>query len=302
MSVDTEKKRFTRLPEWLKTSKGKLAATKKLAKTLEAEVPNSICQEARCPNRSECFDKGVLTFMILGITCTRNCAFCSVTHGTPLPPNKNELDGILNAIEKLKLRFVVLTSPNRDDLPDGGAAHYQYIVRGIKAQFPDVKVEVLIPDFQGDTTALATVIEAQPDVINHNMETVPARYSVARKGSVYHRSLDVLAVVKQLDRSRLTKSGLMVGLGETTAQLHAAFADIKNVDVDILTVGQYLQPTQANLPVEKYYTPAEFVALEQHATSLGFPFVFAGPMVRSSYLADVIFDKTTHHELRAKLK
>ena len=148
---------------------------------LEAEVPNSICQEARCPNRYECFQKGVLTFMILGITCTRNCAFCSVTHGIPKPPNKLELDSICNAIKKLNLRFVVLTSPNRDDLDDGGASHYAYIVSGIKKKFPDVKVEVLIPDFQGDREAIKCVIASKPDVINHNVETVPSLYSLLER-------------------------------------------------------------------------------------------------------------------------
>ena len=201
-------KKQQRLPDWFKTSKGKLTATRKLASILEKEVPNTICQEARCPNRSECFDKGVLTFMILGITCTRNCAFCSVTHGIPKPPNENELHSILSAIEKLNLKFVVLTSPNRDDLEDGGAGHYAYIVKGIKEKFPTVKVEVLIPDFQGDVTALQTVIDANPDVINHNMETVPSLYSIARKGSIFKRSLEVLTTVKKLAPSILTKSNI----------------------------------------------------------------------------------------------
>ncbi len=281
-----------RLPKWLKKSKGKLAATKSLSKVLETEVPNSICQEARCPNRFECFKKGVLTFMILGITCTRNCAFCSVTHGTPLPPNKNELGPILHSIKTLSLKFVVLTSPNRDDLADGGASHYAYIVSEIKKAYPHVKVEVLIPDFKGDITALETVIRSRPDVINHNVETVPSLYSVARKGSIYKRSLDVLKDIKQLDKSMLTKSGLMVGLGETETELNETFADIREQGVDILTLGQYLKPTKDNLDVERYYSPDEFDMLKANAEALGFPFVFSGPWVRSSYLADIVFEKT----------
>ena len=280
-----------RLPEWFKTSKGKLAATKALSTILEEEVPNSICQEARCPNRFECFKKGVLTFMILGITCTRNCAFCSVTHGTPLPPNKNELDSILNAIEKLSLRFVVLTSPNRDDLADGGSGHYAFIVSEIKKHYPEVKVEVLIPDFQADKKAIETVINAAPDVLNHNVETVPALYSIARKGSVFKRSLDVLSMAKSINPKLLTKSGLMVGLGESKDELLETFEHIRNSNVDILTLGQYLKPSKDNLDVKKYYTPQEFDELRVQAEQLGFPFVFSGPHIRSSYLADHVFDE-----------
>ncbi|MBI59910.1 lipoyl synthase [bacterium] len=281
-----------RLPEWFKASKGKLAATKQLSSILEAEVPNSICQEARCPNRYECFNKGVLTFMILGITCTRNCAFCSVTHGNPLPPNKNELTSILNAIKKLSLRFVVLTSPNRDDLIDGGASHYAFIVEEIKKVYPHVKVEVLIPDFQGDINALETVIQANPDVLNHNVETVPSLYSVARKGSLYDRSLTVLKNSKKINANILTKSGLMVGLGETKEELQETFKHIRSSNVDILTLGQYLKPSKDNLDVAKYYTPDEFEQLKLQAEKIGFPFVFSGPHVRSSYLADHVFDNT----------
>ncbi|MBA94503.1 MAG: lipoyl synthase [Rickettsiales bacterium] len=287
-----------RLPEWFKSSKGKLAATKKLSTILEEEVPNSICQEARCPNRYECFNKGVLTFMILGITCTRNCAFCSVTHGTPLPPNKNELVSILNAIKKLSLRFVVLTSPNRDDLADGGASHYAFIVSEIKKAYPAVKVEVLIPDFKGDKNALETVIKARPDVVNHNIETVPSLYSIARRGSLFERSLSVLKMAKEIDSKLLTKSGLMVGLGEAFDELQDTFKRIQENHVDILTLGQYLKPSKDNLDVAKYYTPEEFDSLRIQAEMIGFPFVFSGPHIRSSYLADHVFDKTVKEDIR----
>ena len=279
-----------RLPQWFKSSKGKLKATRTLSSILEAEVPNSICQEARCPNRSECFEKGILTFMVLGITCTRNCAFCSVTHGVPKPPNKNEVFSILSAIKRLNLRFVVLTSPNRDDLEDGGASHYAYLVSEIKKHHPEVKVEVLIPDFQGSATALDIVIAAKPDVINHNMETVPELYSVARRGSLYKRSLEVLDMTKNKAPHILTKSGVMVGLGETTTQLLATFQDIAKSQVDILTVGQYLKPDRNNLDVAKYYTPEEFESLKQSALTMGFKYVFSGPLVRSSYLAEHVFE------------
>ena len=279
-----------RLPEWFKSSKGKLKATKQLSKILETEVPNSICQEARCPNRSECFSKGVLTFMILGITCTRNCAFCSVTHGIPKPPNENEVHSILSAIEKLNLKFVVLTSPNRDDLVDGGAGHYAFIVKEIKKKYPHVKVEVLIPDFQGEIEPLKIVIESKPDVINHNMETVSELYYIARRGSVYKRSLDVLKTVKELAPNILTKSGLMVGLGENEEQLEQAFEDISTSNVDILTLGQYLKPDKDNLDVARYYSPKEFDQLKQNALAYGYKYVFSGPLVRSSYLAEHIFE------------
>ncbi len=281
-----------RLPEWFRSSKGKLEATRQLSKMLEAEVPNSICQEARCPNRSECFAKGVLTFMILGTTCTRNCGFCSVAHGKPLPPDPYEADRIIRSIDKLKLKFVVLTSPNRDDLPDGGSAHYAYVVSSIKTAFPDVKVEVLIPDFQGDENDLRTVIAAHPDVINHNLETVPSQYRRVRRGSLYQRSLDVLANIKKNNPKILSKTGVMVGLGETKEELGQVFSDIQKQGVDIVTLGQYLKPDKDNLNVEKYYHPDEFNELKHAALAAGIRYVFAGPHVRSSFLAEHVF-----HEL-----
>ncbi len=280
-----------RLPDWFRVSKGKLNATKSLSKQLMAEVPNSICEEAKCPNRFECFKKGVLTFMILGTTCTRNCAFCSVAHGKPLPPNPGEIKHIFNAIEKLNLKFVVLTSPNRDDLPDGGASHYAYIIKEIKNKYPHIKVEVLIPDFQGDLTAVKTVVDAKPDVLNHNMETVPSLYTIAKRGSLFKRSLSVLAAVKAMNPSLLTKSGLMVGLSETMDELYSTIEAIRSAHVDILTMGQYLQPTKDNLPIARYYSLSEFDRLKDFAKQQGFPFVFSGPLVRSSYLAEHVFEE-----------
>jgi len=279
-----------RLPEWFRHSGGKLKATRQLSQLLQAEVPNSICQEARCPNRSECFSKGVLTFMILGTVCTRNCGFCSVAHGKPKPPEIEEIDKINQSIQTLNLRFVVLTSPNRDDLKDGGAAHYAKTILAIREQHPSVKVEILIPDFKGNVEDLNTVIAATPDVLNHNLETVPSLYRTVRKGSLYDRSLAVLRHAKQYSPSLLTKTGLMVGLGETKDELRKTFADIKAQGVDILTLGQYLKPDKKSLDIHRYYHPDEFEELKQYAESEGIRYVFAGPSVRSSYLAEHVFD------------
>ncbi len=279
-----------RLPSWLKKSKAKSNATKNLSKWLEKEVPNSICQEAKCPNRGECFSKGVLTFLILGTVCTRNCAFCSVRHGRPMPPDMSELNQILHAIEKLSLKFVVLTSPNRDDLPDGGAHHYATIVSTIHRQYPTVKVEVLIPDFQGKTADLDIVLSSNPDVLNHNIETVPSLYKGIRKGSLYGRSLDVLSYVKDKKPQTLTKTGIMLGLGESHDELLATFKDVANRNVDILTLGQYLRPSKENAEVKKYYSPDEFEMYKKLAEASGIRYVFSGPFVRSSYLAEHVFE------------
>jgi len=279
-----------RLPEWFKRSGGKLRATRSLSDRLGRDVPNSICEEARCPNRSECFSKGVLTFMILGTVCTRNCGFCSVAHGKPLPPNLAEADTIVEAIEKLNLRFVVLTSPNRDDLPDNGASHFAAVVRRIKSAYPQVKVEVLIPDFKGSLNDLKTVIEAKPDVVNHNMETVASLYKTVRRGSLYHRSLSFLKAMKTINPSLLTKTGVMVGLGETLEELEETFSHIQASQVDILTIGQYLKPDKNNLDVMKYYSPEEFEMLKKMAERKGIRYVFSGPLVRSSFLAEHVFD------------
>lgn len=295
-STETKVKEFKRLPEWFRKSKGKAAATRKLSKWLEMEVPNSICQEAKCPNRSECFSKGVLTFMILGTVCTRNCGFCSVDFGRPLPPNLSEVNQILKSIDKLNLKFVVLTSPNRDDLKDEGSSHYAFIIREIKKAYPKVKVEVLIPDFKGKFDPLKTVIEARPDVVNHNVETVPSLYRTVRKGSLYKRSMGLLSQIKEIDSKMLTKSGVMVGLGETIDELEVVFEDMAKVNVDILTLGQYLKPDKKSLDVERYYHPDEFVKLKHVAEATGIRHVFSGPLVRSSYLADVVFEELTGND------
>lgn len=294
----TKEKTKQRLPEWFKQTGGKLRATRSLSKLLDRVVPNSICQEAKCPNRAECFNNGVLTFMVLGTTCTRNCRYCSVSHGKPKPADKSEIETISHAIHTLNLRFVVMTSPNRDDLPDGGASHYAYLITEIRKRHPHVKIEVLIPDFQGNLEALKQVMDAAPNVLNHNMETVPSLYTTARKGALFNRSLSVLSAAKKMSPNRLTKTGLMVGLGETTEELVDTFKEIKEKgQVDILTLGQYLKPDSQSLDVEKYYHPNEFEALKIAAEKLGFRYVFSGPFVRSSYLAEHVFDESLEKQL-----
>lgn len=289
--VKENKSKPLRIPKWFKQSPGKLKATKALSKKLEAEIPDSICQEARCPNRSECFAKGVLTFMIMGTICTRRCAFCSVAHGKPMPVNEEaEAQKVIRTIKVLNLRFVVLTSPNRDDLKDGGASHYSYIVRRIKETYPEIRVEVLIPDLKGKKHDVETIMSGNPDVVNHNLETVPSLYTTARRGSLYKRSLQVLSDMKDIDPTRLTKTGVMVGLGETTEELVETFSDIQKSKVDILTIGQYLKPDKNSLDVKKYYHPDEFQFLKESAEKAGIRYVFSGPLVRSSYLAEHVFE------------
>ena len=288
-------KKPKRLPHWFKQTGGKLKAVRKLSDQLDGDVPHSICEEARCPNRSECFSKGVLTFMILGTVCTRNCGFCSVEFGRPMPPDAKEADQIINAIEKLNLRFVVLTSPNRDDLPDEGSGHYAYIIRRIREAHPSVKIEVLIPDFKGKDECLAIVMAAKPDVINHNVETVPSLYKTVRKGSLYNRSMNLLKTLRSASKSQnsklLTKTGVMVGLGETKEELKLVFQDAYDSGIDILTIGQYLKPDKKSLDIEKYYHPDEFEELKEMAEDIGIRYVFSGPSVRSSYFAEHVFEE-----------
>ncbi len=279
-----------RLPEWLRKGGSKKRATTQLGTKLRSSIPNSICEEAKCPNRSECFAKGVLTFMILGTTCTRNCGFCSVAHGQPLPPQESDFTNVISAIKTLDLQYVVLTSPNRDDLSDGGASHYARMVSLIHETYPHVRVEVLIPDFQGNVAHLKTVIDSQPEVLNHNLETVPELYTTVRRGSLYNRSLNLLEAVKELSPTMITKTGVMVGLGETMDELKAVFKDIQSRSVDVLTLGQYLKPDKQSLEVDRFYHPDEFEMLKAYAQEAGIPYVFAGPLVRSSYMADVVFD------------
>ncbi|MSP22870.1 MAG: lipoyl synthase [Dehalococcoidia bacterium] len=250
----------------------------------DAEL-HTVCEEARCPNIGECFNAGTATFMLLGDTCTRACGFCAVTSGRPGAVDWLEPLRLARTVERLGLDYVVLTSVNRDDLEDGGAALWAAAIRAVRQARPQVHVEVLVPDFDGDLEALRTVVEAAPTVLNHNIESVPRLYNRVRPKARYQRSLDVLRAVKDIDPRMPTKSGVMVGLGETFEELLAVFEDMRAHAVDLLTVGQYLRPSEKHLPVDRYWHPDEFAALAEAARALGFAHVEAGPLVRSSYHA-----------------
>jgi lipoyl synthase len=277
---DEEQKR---LPPWFKV---RLTGGERFRVVNNLIVKNSlhtICQSAACPNRSECWNDGAAAFMILGSTCTRSCGFCNVPSGSPDVPDAGEPGRVAQAVESLRLSYVVVTSVTRDDLPDGGAALFAGTIRAIRARTPRCSVEVLIPDFQGDPDSLRMVLDAEPDVLNHNLETVPALYSRVRPQADYGRSLTLLA--RANERGVITKSGLMVGLGEGRDELLSVLRDLRGAGCELLTIGQYLRPGKGHLPVQKYYHPDEFESLKRAADSVGFRRVFAGPLVRSSYRA-----------------
>jgi len=250
---------------------------------------NTVCREARCPNRVECFNRGTATFLIMGDTCTRRCRFCNVNKGKPQPLDKEEPRHVAEAVKALGLKYVVITSVTRDDLPDGGAAHFASVIRKVREIDPGVGIEVLIPDFQGDSDSLNTVLDARPDVLNHNVETVSRLYEAVRPGAVYERSLELLARAKTINPSIKTKSGLMVGLGETDAELYGVFADLRKAGCDLLTIGQYLAPTKEHYPVADYILPEKFEEYRAKALEMGFLDAASGPLVRSSYKAGEMF-------------
>ena len=276
-----------RLPAWLKRplpAGGAGAFTRELLTDLRLET---VCEEARCPNRPECWSRRTATFMVLGNVCTRPCGFCSVPKGEPLHVEGDEPARVAEAAVRLGLKHVVITSVTRDDLPDGGAGHFAACVRAVKGRMPAAAVEVLTPDFLGDPAAIDTVVAAEPEVFNHNIETVPRLYRVARGRAVYGRSLDLLDRVKRTAPRIVTKAGLMLGVGETVDELFEVLADLRAVRCDVLTLGQYLAPTyKQSIPVARYVPPEEFDALADRARLLGFRQVVAGPFVRSSYHAD----------------
>lgn len=273
-----------RHPPWLKVRvPGGTGYTETLA-AVQRRGLHTVCQEAHCPNIAECWGHRTATFMLLGDTCTRNCAFCAVTHGRPLAVDPAEPLRVASAVAELGLRHVVVTSVNRDDLDDGGAAHFAATARAVKAQVPGVAVEVLVPDFQGDLDAVATVAASPIDVFNHNVETVPRLYARVRPGARYRRSLAVLEAAAARGPAP-TKAGLMLGLGETHDELSSVFRDLRAVGCRILTLGQYLRPSPKHLPVERYVPPEEFAALREEALALGYDHVESGPLVRSSYHA-----------------
>ncbi len=273
-------------PPWLKVrfpAGGRFAELLELMRSSEL---HTVCEEARCPNIGECWSRGTATFMILGDTCTRSCGFCAVKTGRPGALDTDEPRRVALAIQRMGLRHAVITSVNRDELPDGGARMFAECIRWGRRLSPGTTFEVLIPDFRGDAAALATVLAAAPEILNHNVETVPRLYRRVRPQAIYERSLEVLRRAKEIDPGVTTKSGLMVGLGETPEELLAVFRDLAAAGVDILTVGQYLRPTAAHLPIVRYYEPGEFDALRERALALGFRHVEAGPLVRSSYHAE----------------
>ena len=278
-------------PSWLKKSLPAGKDYQRVRNLLSKAGLHTVCQEANCPNMFECFSKNTATFMILGSKCTRNCRFCNIACGSPLPVDPDEPMKVAKAALDLKLKYVVVTSVTRDDLEDGGASHFADTIKAIKSTLPDnPKVEVLIPDFQGNIDALKIVVSANPDVLNHNIETIPQLYPIARPEAGYQQSLDLLQTVKSINASMPVKSGIMVGLGETMEELEQTMRDLYNHGCEILTIGQYLQPTKAHLKVKKYYSPDEFKTLENKAGQIGFKKKAAGPFVRSSYNAHELFD------------
>jgi lipoic acid synthetase len=246
---------------------------------------HTVCEEARCPNIGECWEHRAATFMVLGDVCTRNCAYCAVAHGTPAEYDPEEPVRLAEAVAKIGLQHVVITSVDRDDLPNGGAEIFAGCVTEIRKRLPDTSIELLIPDFKGSEQALQIVMDARPDILNHNLETVERLYRLARPGGRYPRALQLLARARRMVPDGLTKSGIMVGLGEEWDELLRAMRDLREQDVDILTLGQYLRPSSDHLPVARYYTPDEFNELKSQGMAMGFRHVEAGPLVRSSYHA-----------------
>jgi lipoic acid synthetase len=272
-------------PSWIKARAPQGPRYERLVGLMRDLSLHTVCEEARCPNLGECWDRGTATFMILGDVCTRACGFCAVKTGLPeAPPDALEPLRVAEAVERLGLRHAVITSVNRDDQADGGAAIFAACIRQIRARVPGCAVEVLIPDMKGAWSALDVIMEARPDILNHNTETVPRLYRTVRPGASFNRSLELLSRSKAA--GLVTKSGLMVGLGEERAELEEAIRAIRQAGTDVLTVGQYLRPSADHLPVLRYYTPAEFVELRDFAAGLGFSHVESGPLVRSSYHAD----------------
>jgi lipoic acid synthetase len=250
---------------------------------------NTVCEEARCPNLGECFTRGTATFMLLGDRCTRRCGYCSVSTARPLPPDPEEPARVAEAAVRMGLRYVVLTSVNRDDLADGGAAHFASTVRAVRGALPGAGIEVLVPDFKGDREALRAVLEAAPEVFNHNIETVPRLFPRLRPQGRYDLSLEVLQEAKRIRPGQTTKSGLMVGLGERDEEIAPVLSALRAAGVDIVTIGQYLRPSREHEPVHRYLEPGAFRGLEDEARAIGFPTVYSGVFVRSSFNAEEIY-------------
>lgn len=273
-----------RLPEYLKRSIIDTDTTRNVRKILKTNCLNTVCENARCPNKNECYTKNTATFLIMGKVCTRNCRYCNISCQKPEPLDPNEPIHIAKAVKDLGLKYAVITSVTRDDLPDGGAEHFARCISEIRKTSPNTKIEILTPDFKNNKAALDIIIDAKPDIFNHNIETVKAIFKTARPQGNYENSLEVLKYIKEKSKIE-TKSGLMIGLGETFEQIKETLQDLHNAKCDILTIGQYIQPSKKHLAVEKYYTLEEYEILKELATSIGITRHQIGPLVRSSYNA-----------------
>lgn len=279
-----EEKPRPRRPEWIRAKLPYGENYTQLLHLMRGKQLHTVCEEARCPNLGECWGRGTATFMILGDICTRSCGFCAVKTGKPTELDTDEPHRVAEAVASMKLRHVVITSVNRDELGDGGASIFAETIRQIRIREPKCRIEILIPDFKGEKLALDIVVDSAPDILNHNVETVPRLYSVVRPQAKYDRSLEVLKYFKK--HGLATKSGMMVGIGERPEEVIEVMKDLRTSEVDILTIGQYLQPTKEHLPIDRYVTPDEFKMYKQHGLEMGFKFVESGPLVRSSYHAD----------------
>jgi lipoic acid synthetase len=276
------------LPAWIRSRRLQLGELHEIKKRMRSGGLHTVCEEARCPNRSECFSRGTATFLINGRICTRNCSYCSIAHGRPSPLDPDEARQLVEAVVGIELEHVVITAVDRDDLPDGGASGFVACIEGLRELEDPPTVEVLTPDFRGDMTAVDRIIDAGPEVYNHNVETVPRLYRQARRSGRYHWALEVLGRVAARAPDMLRKSGLMVGLGETRDEIVEVLGDLRDAGCQVVTIGQYLQPTPQQVPVERYWKPEEFEDLERAGAELGLE-VFAGPFVRSSYRAEEAF-------------
>jgi lipoic acid synthetase len=296
----TEKEHPIRLgkPKWLRRKLPTGPEYEEVRNLLKNSCLTTVCREAQCPNQFECYSKGTATFMILGDKCTRNCSFCAVAHGPEGPPDDTEPARVAEAVKTMGLKYAVITSVTRDDLDDGGASFFVSTIGEIRKQSPGTLIEILIPDLQGNWEALREIAAATPDVLNHNMETVARLYPAVRPQAVYERSLELLAQVKKAYPTMVSKSGLMLGLGESRAELLRAMDDLRRVRCDILTLGQYLQPSRQHLPVLEFITPQVFTELKDIALQRGFAGVASGPSVRSSYEADVLYRQVAENQAR----
>lgn len=295
MTSSTEFRHSHRLPIWLRRRIPLLNECSRIESVVKTYHLHTVCHEALCPNRAECYSKGKATFIILGNICTRGCRFCSVKKGDPLPPDKREAPRIAQAARELDLNHVIVTSVTRDDLPNGGSGHYASVIRALKELDTSPIVEVLVPDFGGNEEALDTVLAAGPDIVSHNMETVKRLYTEVRRGADYSRSLRLLSLVKRKHEEVMTKSALILGLGETHGEIMEVLRDLREVQCDFLTIGQYLRPGMDQVPVREYIPPERFSILEREAYGMGFLEVTAGPLVRSSYQEIHLIDKQRGH-------